>query len=109
MDYTFWIISQKIEINETQIQIINIYAPNNSTERRQFINNISNIIDTNRINMIAGDLNLVLNSELDREPPRHPNDSGYKELINLILKMFLEYKTPINDRLAFLVVNLNPE
>ena len=78
------IISHKIEINETQIQIINIYAPNNPTERKQFINSINNIIDINSINIIAGDFNLVLNSELDREPHRHSNDVGYNELINLM-------------------------
>ena len=64
------IISFKVELNELQIQIVNIYAPNNPTERKHFITNINNVIDINCINIIAGNFNLVQNSTLDREPRR---------------------------------------
>ena len=72
------------------IQIINIYAPNNSSERKHFMNNIQNIIDINFINIIAGDFNLVQNGILDREPNRHSIDAGYNELTQLIETYDLE-------------------
>ena len=49
------IILFTVEINEITIQIIDIYAPNNPSERIYFINNIQNIIDINCINIVAGD------------------------------------------------------
>ena len=84
------IISIKAEINEMQIQIINIYAPNNPLERKQFIGNLQHIIDINCINVIAGDFNLALNCTLDREPSRYSNDHGYNELIELMKNYNLE-------------------
>ena len=97
------IISFKVEINELNIQIINIYAPNNSTERKHFINNINNIIDINCINIIAGDFNLVQNSTLDREPSKYSSDAGYIELTELMETYDFEdvFRAQNPDKMSF--------
>ena len=40
------IISLKIQINDTKIQVVNVYVPNNPSERKHFINNLQHLIDT---------------------------------------------------------------
>ena len=97
------IISFKVELNELQIQIVNIYAPNNPTERKHFINNINNVIDINCINIIAGDFNLVQNSTLDREPHRYTKDAGHVELTELMDTYDLEdvFRAHYPDKKSF--------
>ena len=47
------VISLKIEINGHKIQIINIYAPNNSVERKRFYNNMSTVFDDEYAHILA--------------------------------------------------------
>ena len=46
----------------------NVYAPNNPTERRHFIDILQSITDINFITMIAGDFNCAPDCKFDREP-----------------------------------------
>ena len=64
-----------------EVRIVNVYVPNNSAERKQFIKNLKEIIDEN---IIAGDFNCVNDSIIDRHPSHTTNDHGYNELIKLM-------------------------
>ena len=55
------VVSLKIEINDHKIQIIKIYAPNYSVERKRFYNNL-------RTHILAGDFNCTQDNNIDRKP-----------------------------------------
>ena len=60
------VISLKIDINGHKIQIINIYAPNNSVERKRFYNNMSTVFDDEYAHILAGDFNCTQDNTIDR-------------------------------------------
>ena len=68
--------SLKLEINEQQIQILNIYAPNNPSERKRYIKQLSQYLDEAYCHIIAGDFNCVLNGMMDRKPSSSHRDQG---------------------------------
>ena len=78
------IIAIKLKIHNINAQIINVYVPNNSAERKQLIKNLKQILDENYVNIIAGDFNCVNDSIIDRHPSHTTNDHGYNELIKLM-------------------------
>ena len=99
------IISFKVKLNELQIQIVNIYAPNNPTGRKHFITNINNFIDINCINILAGDFNSVQNSTLDRDPRRYTKDAGHVGLTEFM--DFYDLEDVFRAHFTFPVVTLN--
>lgn len=74
----------KIKICDTLIQLVNLYAPNNPTERKQFFADLKQMADESCMNIFAGDFNCVLDKTLDRHPPSLMKDQGYDQLSNLI-------------------------
>ena len=54
------------------LQIINIYAPTNPTDRKNFDTNLQNFIDYDQNTIIAGDFNMIENTLIDRTG-RNPN------------------------------------
>ena len=51
---------------EEREKIINIYAPNNPSDRKRYIKHLSQYLDEEYSQIIAGDFNCVLNGMLDR-------------------------------------------
>ena len=62
------VTSVKLTINDQKIQIINVYAPNNSVDRKRFNVNISTMLDDNYVHILAGDFNCAQNNQKDRDP-----------------------------------------
>ena len=48
------------------LQIINIYAPTNPTDRKNFYTNLQNFIDYDQNPIIAGDFNMIENTLINR-------------------------------------------
>ena len=55
--------------------ITNVYCPNDSGVRKTFIRDI-----TEKMHILTGDFNCVLDKEIDRYPSRNYDDTGAKEL-----------------------------
>ena len=81
------VTSLKIEIKDHKIQIINIYASNNSVERKRFYNYLSTIFDDEYAYILAGDFNCTQDNNIDIKPKSNQNDQGFHEL-NSIMKQF---------------------
>ena len=64
-DYEGRIIKLDIYI-ENCFRLVNVYAPNSHYERKEFIENLENYLQTNRYIIMAGDWNFVEKAELDR-------------------------------------------
>ena len=72
-------------IEQQIVTLVNIYAPNNNTERKQFFTELHErlqIISSNII--LAGDFNNVINTRLDKYPPSHASDVSRKPLNDLM-------------------------
>ena len=54
-------------INDVDFRFINIYAPNNSVERKTFINNLAKYLVTKRNLVLGGDFNFVDSISLDKK------------------------------------------
>ena len=55
-----------LQFEEEIFQIINIYAPTNTSVRKTFYITLQNIIEKNKNTILAGDLNMIENLYLDR-------------------------------------------
>ena len=76
-----------LRVDERDFSIINIYAPNDPAERKHFFADLSDIIA--RIQhplVIAGDFNAVLNTDLDKYPPRPTRDVSRKALNDVMVE-----------------------
>ena len=77
--------SIKLTFNDQKIQIVNIYAPNNSVDRKRFNINVSTILDNDYIHILGGDFNCSQNNQKDRDPKQSNKDQGLKELDDIIM------------------------
>ncbi len=72
-----------MSIDETDISLISLYAPNNMNERSVFFKKTNNWIDKHAVYknslLIAGDMNCCL-KEVDRKPISKINDYSKKDL-----------------------------
>lgn len=74
----------KGKILEKDINIYNIYAPNNISERCEFFSNCKNKINNEKYMLVAGDFNTTL-SPLDKSgKTKHNNDKAVISLCNII-------------------------
>ena len=83
------LISLKLDINDQKIQILNIYAPNNPSERKKFIKRLSEYLDDTCCHILAGDFNCVLDGKLDRKPQSSNREPGISELVEIMLNFNL--------------------
>lgn len=80
------IICALIDLDEQYFNIVNLYAPNNNTERLKFYTELEQYISTEKNNIIAGDTNLAL-TDFDRMPGRPvARQSAKRVLQNLMTK-----------------------
>ena len=59
-------LSIDLLINENPYRLINIYAPNNEKDRKQFFNDLSKYLVCNRNLILGGDFNCILNPKYDK-------------------------------------------
>ena len=78
------LMSLKIEINGTKLQILNIYTPNVPIERKRFFRKITDKLDDAFVHIIAGDFNCVIDASIDRCPPSVNRDHGQIEMNEMI-------------------------
>ena len=83
------LLSLDVVINDVPVQILNVYAPNDPCDRKDFINNLSNAIHHPHV-ILGGDFNFVENPTLDKEGGNPENGvsgkleiSRLKEIYNL--------------------------
>ena len=60
------ILKTMLQFEEEIFQIINIYAPTNTSVRKTFYITLQNIIEKNKNTILAGDFNMIENLSLDR-------------------------------------------
>ena len=73
-----------VEIENEIYNIVNIYAPNNRSEKHEFFKYVNNKIKDYKNLICMGDFNCTLSS-LDRcGKTEHVNDTAYKELKNMM-------------------------
>ena len=85
MDDDGRIITLKLKVETTFIQVINIYAPTQLNEREDFFNSINQFTFNTSHTILAGDFNMVEDLSLDKYPPSTDQRSqkGIKTLSNL--------------------------
>ena len=83
------VTSIKITINDHKIQIINLYASNNSVERKRFNINLSSVFDDQSY-ILAGDFNCAQDNNIDRKPRSNQYDQGFHELEDIMKQYNLE-------------------
>jgi exonuclease III len=77
--------------NQKTYQLVNVYAPNAGTERKQFITNLTPVLNTDESDVIlGGDLNCAMNGSLDRQNCMTKVDEGVKEIKLMQTKHNLE-------------------
>ena len=90
MDTTGRIITVKTQYNDNDMQITNIYAPNDNQHREHFFDQINNYMYNNtNHSIITGDFNMVEKPEIDRVPPS--KSSTYTKGINNLNKLKQKY------------------
>ena len=75
---------------DVQFRMINIYAPNDCSERIAFMSKMQDYLVVEHENVIAGDFNCTLNSELDRKNCIASTDIGKLEILSFMSKYDLE-------------------
>ena len=78
------VIATDIEIFKDRFHLINTYFPDDSKERKSFINSLYPLIASRYPIIWCGDHNMVTNPVLDRVPSRRVKDSYTNELVNLL-------------------------
>ena len=65
---------------EQEIFQINIYAPTNPTDRKNFYTNLQDFVDYDKKTIIASDFNMIKNTLLDRTGgnPNKTHTAGFK-------------------------------
>ena len=56
-----------VKINNVNYRLLNVYAPNDESERREFFNDIYPYVLTNNCKIFSGDFNCIMNSNLDKK------------------------------------------
>ena len=80
----FLIFTVKYE-DQNSFNLMNIYAPNNVNERKDFYKYIINYLsNTNNNTYILGDFNCTISAQKDRYPSNNSEDGANYELTNLI-------------------------
>ena len=68
---------------------MNIYAPNNPSERKTFIKRLSEHKDDTGCHILADDFNCVLDGKLDRKPQNSNREPVISELVEIMLNFNL--------------------
>ena len=77
-------------INNVTYRLINIYAPNGEYDRVCFLNKLNDWISQEFENIIGGDFNFTLNSDIDRENCINSSDVGQIDLKKIMSEHDLE-------------------
>ena len=78
------VIVTDIEIYNDRFHLVNTYFPDNSTERKSFINSLFPFMASRYPVIWCGDHNMVTDPVMDRVPSRRSKDSFTYDLVNLI-------------------------
>lgn len=97
------IIQINVNIESENINIVNIYAPNNVTERKIFFNAMETYMSTSVHNLLIGDFNCVLDSSIDLAKGMYSIDYSRSRLLEFISKYELRdiWRHKYPDRVQF--------
>ena len=89
--------------NEEIYKFVNIYSPNDCYERVNFFQRLNTWVDDDNFNLVGGDFNCTLDSELDRMNCTSKSDVGQVDLKNIIYNKSLEdiYRRRYPDERSF--------
>ena len=79
-----------LHVSDNKYRLMNIYAPNNGSERKLFFKFLEKFIVSEFENLIAGDFNCALNTVCDRLNCTGSLDIGQPELLNIMNNWDLE-------------------
>ena len=93
----------ELDIEDEIYKFINIYAPNDCYERVSFFQRLNSWIDIEKTNLVGGDFNCALDSELDRLNCSSKSDVGQVDLKNIIYNKSLEdvYRRRFPDKKTY--------
>jgi exonuclease III len=98
----------KIDTDEI-FRITNVYVPNIPSDRKRFLEELNIDNDEHILNLVVGDFNCTLNTNLDRKPIPLRDDIGKNEFENFIQKFGLDdiyrKRNPKTKRYTFKRVN----
>jgi exonuclease III len=66
-DHEGRIIAASVQVDNTELNIMNIYAPNKASDRKSFMEQLWRYKPGEENVMLAGDFNCIENLELDKE------------------------------------------
>ena len=90
-DFEGRILCADVNLLNTKLRLINIYAPNNARERRQFIKDLQAYLITSREIIMGGDWNCIENLPLDKMGGNMDRGSdGAEELFHLKQDFYLK-------------------
>ena len=61
------VLAITIKIDNHYLQLVNLYAPNSDTDRRQFFSSLEPFFSSRYHNVISGDFNSIVNPTLDKQ------------------------------------------
>ena len=79
-----------VTLNKCPYNIVNIYCPNNAQERKTFIQNLDNLLEIDKENIVGGDFNCVFDNSKDRFNCKSESDHGTLDLLELMRNHDLE-------------------
>ena len=94
LDHNGRFIFMTVTINKIKLNLLNIYAPNEREEQKEFFTNIRYLLgivhSTNTPLLVGGDFNCVLNDKIDKFGGR-PMDNNAKQVANMITDIIEEF------------------
>ena len=62
----------KLKIYDISFQLINVYSPNNPSDRKRSLRNLTDAIDVALVSIVSDDFNCAFDFILDRSPSGNP-------------------------------------
>jgi hypothetical protein len=84
------IIAVDLEVGQQKIRVVNVYAPNNVADQKEFFKNLDLWCVGAHTLVLGGDFNCVEDPQKDRFGFNTPNDPSRAELVDLTTSLHLE-------------------
>ena len=82
------ILSVTIHFDDNYLHLVNLYAPNSDTERRQFFSTLDPYLSSTYNNIIGGDFNCIENPVLDKQGGNSAPRQNSLRILHLLTSQF---------------------